>query len=185
MPALSSVFRFPRGNKQEYKPVGNMSEPYDEAYSIKALLAEETSSDSSSSEHLPPYRLIQGQQQQTYYHRLFLGFNIVFFCFSAFIFVISTTPVLWPGDRFNNTLLRQTSEHCWHRFSSSAYITLIILQHQSSTRCIFHSSKSKEMDPSFPQSLPLYSGRNLVSRSIELGPDLPTSILFHSPLPMS
>ena len=109
MPSLPSVFRFPK-QQQTYEAVGHMSEPYDEAYSIKALLSEETSSDSNSSEHLPPYRLIPAPAKNV--HTLFLVLNIVFFVFSAFLFGISTAPTLWPKDRFNNTLLRQTSEHC-------------------------------------------------------------------------
>ncbi|MCJ1415160.1 hypothetical protein MMC32_001491 [Xylographa parallela] len=108
MPSLPSVFRFSK-QQQTYEAVGHMSEPYDEAYSIKALLSEETSSDSNSSEHLPPYRLIPAPAKHV--HTLFLVLNIVFFVFSAFLFGISTAPTLWPRDKFNNTLLRQTSEH--------------------------------------------------------------------------
>ncbi|MCJ1356720.1 MAG: hypothetical protein MMC33_006715 [Icmadophila ericetorum] len=108
MPSLPS---FLRSSKGSYNLVVDSKEPYNEEYSIKALLAEERSSvsGSSSSEQLPPY--IRRPEEKKSYHGLFLGINIALFIFSSFLSILSGWPMLFPADKFNNTLLRGVSEH--------------------------------------------------------------------------
>lgn len=102
MPTIAS--KIPFFHEMEYEHV--VERPQDDEESDKALLG-----DSSSSSFFGEY-LLWCREQLQYTKRWLIAANIALFCLSLFLLSFSGFQAGQPTDNFNNTLIRQTSEHC-------------------------------------------------------------------------
>ncbi|MCJ1308132.1 hypothetical protein MMC25_001784 [Agyrium rufum] len=102
MPSLSSVFQFPT---RAYTALYSSGDPYNEGYSIKALL-EEPSSDSSSTETLPVYQRTPTSKWSR--REWILGLNVVLFVLSA-TFLVFSEPLSFQRRDTGNYLIRKLS----------------------------------------------------------------------------
>ena len=91
--------------KHAYENINEKADPYDEMLSVKALY-DETSSDVSSAETL------LARKQHPRGHGVLFALNIVMFCLSAILFLVSGYRFSKPNDPYNNEILRKSSFHC-------------------------------------------------------------------------
>ena len=103
----------PRFLKVAYTSLDAGPEPYNEEYSTKHLL--ESSSNSSSTDELPPYR---PRRSINLLGKFFIAANVLLFLVSAFLLFFSTRlarSTIVSGDledKFNNSLIKLHSGPC-------------------------------------------------------------------------
>jgi hypothetical protein len=103
---MFSWFNFGKAFKGRYLLAADHEEPYNEEFSVKALLSDEAS---STSTELPPYR--PRQKQASSCVQVFAALNVVLFVVSTYFLIISGAKISLM-DRFGNSLLRKIGGPC-------------------------------------------------------------------------
>jgi hypothetical protein len=107
------MFTFPKLEKvfqSKYFLVGADEGPYNEEYSVKALLQDEKS-ETSLEGQLPPYPP-RGPAPSRSYRGVLTALNILLFITSLFFFATSCVHTGWPFDPLGNALIKKLSGPC-------------------------------------------------------------------------